>query len=258
MTEHLNLDPESRWIVTHRSDNSIRVEHEADGVIISVEPVYQSSTHKSSSRRAKPRRYRVQLKQDWFGTAVFGDQQTSGSVKTFPEALELSRSFIQQYDRNRQRVDRDTETIDSDTGVADADSLMATEAATRSVMDVAGYSDEYLVETLQNLFGDGLKLVVHCNDDTTERIFSDETADIDALLWSVGGLATGSNPLTRLSPGDEIYTMILHAGDHRWIRFVSTETRETVIVVDDDYPLELAGIERIIDDIVAEYHDSMS
>lgn len=242
----------SHWQQRSHGRHSAVFEND-EGVTVKVSPRYRSSAHAKRGKAEQPRSYRVQLQQDWFSLGVTGDHQTAARAETFDEALETAHQFMREYNRNRHGYDDErAETFDEVAGV-DGDSVVATEVTAQTVMDVVGYSDDYLVETLETAFGDGLREVVHREDETYTPVYAREDLDDrleENILTVVGQPPLDKSAVESTFEAGEFRCLVKVFDQLRVFRFVVDTATETIVTVDPANAAALSQVEDTVFELV--------
>lgn len=231
-------------------------------LIVEIEPRMNVS---KANRNPSPSAFRVLLRKRFYGRGVMSnDANVLGTVDTFEAALDIAHRYMAEFVEDRGEVSMETrEELEADPVMAaEAEETIITEAATEAAIEVAGYSDELLINDLRGLLENGhtdaavLQAVVHQDGDQFEVVYVDD----EFQEWTEGrrlrrfykqfDWLNEQKLRTTLSVG-KLELLIGVFDETRMVRYLAGRDRETLILIDPEYPLHVPPFERQIADIVS-------
>jgi hypothetical protein len=228
---------------------------------LDIEPRYST---RSALRDGRPGRFRVLLRKRFYGPRVSAENTVVGTTATFDEAIDLAHAYMSEFVTDRREVAMETRAeLESDPVMAtEAEETIISEAATEAAIDVAGYSDELLINDLRGLLETGesgssaLQAVVHRDGRAYDTVFVAEgfedwgRAERLRAFYKQFDWLDEQQLATTLAAGK--LTLLMGVFDEtRMIRYLASEDEETLILIDPRRPLHVPPFERQIADIVS-------
>lgn len=248
------------WRVDHRDEIRVTFGY-GSHLVVEIEPRLRVTR---SNRSPTPSAYRVLLRKRFYGRGVSSDADVLGTVDTFEAALDLAHAYMAEFVDDRREISMETrEELEADPVMAtEAEETIITEAATEAAIEVAGYSDELLINDLRGLLENGeddatiLQAVVHQDADQFEVVYVDDEHE----EWTEGrslrrfykqfDWLNEQKLQASLSVG-KLELMIGVFDETRMVRYLVGQDRETLILIDPEYPLHVPPFERQVTDIVS-------
>jgi hypothetical protein len=254
------------WRIKHPGSQNVVF---AYGSHIEVE-IQQRFHTKRAQRRREPSTYRVLLRKRFYAHELTGDATILGKGETFDAALAIAQDYMEAFVEDRKEVAMETrEELESDPVLApEAEETIVTEAATEAAIEVAGYSDELLINDLRGLLetpdhnGTVLQAVIHHDGREFDVAYVDEGYE----EWAQGhklrefykqfDWLNEQDLSTTLSVG-RMSILIGVFDETRMVRYIASEDEETLILINPEHPLHIPPFGRQIADIVsAKWEDS--
>lgn len=252
------------WRTTHRGRFSVGF---AYGSHIEIE-INARRRPKAAKGKRKQSTYRVTLRKRYYAHELVGNATPLGSAPTLDDATDIAREYMQAFIEDRKEVAMETrEELESDPVMAnDAEEAIITEAATEAAISVAGYSDELLVADLRGLLenddgGTVLQAVVHQNGEEFDTVYVAEGYEAWTRehrlreFYKQFDWLNEEKLSTTLSVG-ELTVLIGVFDETRMIRYIASEDRETLILIEPNHPIHVPPFERQIADIASAKWDS--
>lgn len=229
---------------------------------IDIDPRYHT---KRAQRQRNPTTFRVLLRKRYYAHQLVGDATPLGAAPTMDEALKIARKYMRAFVEDRKEVAMETrQELESDPVMADdAEEAIITEAATEAAIEVAGYSDELLINDLRGLLENG-------DEDATilQSVVHRDAREFEVVYIADGYEQWGRNQRLRefykqfewlnnqklsttLSVG-ELNVLIGAFEKTRMIRYIADEDEESIILIQPDHPVHIPPFERQVADIVSE------
>lgn len=230
-----------------------------------IEVEIQARYHtKRAKRRREPSTYRVLLRKRYYAHQLTGDATLLGSGETFDAARAIAQDYMEAFVEDRKEVAMETrEELESDPLLApEAEETIITEAATEAAIEIAGYSDELLIGDLRGLLEADdqhatiLQAVIHQDGRDFDIAYVAEGFE----EWTQGhklrefykqfDWLNEQKLSTTLSIG-RMSILIGVFDETRMVRYIASETEETLILIDPEHPLHVPPFERQIADIAS-------
>lgn len=248
------------WRVDFRGTSRARYGY-GSHLYVEIEPRGRVSR---SRRSFEPTSFRVLLQKRFYGR-VPGDVTVLGTVDSFDDAAELSRAYMVEFVDDRKDVAMETrEGLEADPVMAPhAEEAIITEAATEATIEVAGYSDDLLVNELCGLIestnevdGVMLQAIVHRQETAYDVVY----VAVDRAEWNEANRLEqfhkqfdwlNEQRLAATLGVGELTIMTATFEETRMLRYLASEDEETIILIHPDLPIHLPPFERQIADIVS-------
>lgn len=254
------VDLPAGWRVDQRDRIRARFGY-GSHLIVEIEPRMRVS---KANRSPTPSAYRVLLRKRFYGRGVARDADVLGTVDTFEAALDIAHDYMAEFVEDRREISMETrEELEADPVMADeAEETIITEAATEAAIEVAGYSDELLINDLRGLLENSdedavvLQAIVHQDGDQFDVVYVDEAyqqwteARRLRQFYKQFDWLDEQKLRTTLSVG-KLELMIGVFDETRMVRYLAGQDRETLILIDPEYPLHVPPFERQVADIVS-------
>lgn len=248
------------WRIAHPGQENVVF---AYGSHIEVE--IQARYHtKRAQRKRQASTYRILLRKRFYAHELGGNVTLLGTTGTFEDARTIVQDYMEAFVNDRKEVAMETrEELEADPVLApEAEETIVTEAATEAAIEVAGYSDELLLNDLRGLLESNdqdmtvLQAVIHQEGREFEVAFVAEgyrewtrghklREFYRQFDWLNEGKLSTSLSVGRMS-------ILIGVFDQtRMVRYIASEDEETLILIDPEYPLHVPPFERQIAHIVS-------
>lgn len=228
---------------------------------VEIEPRYLT---KRAQQRRKPSQFRAHLRKRFYAHQLVGDATLLGTTDSFDAAEELAYDYMAEFVKDRHEVAMETrEELEADPLMAqEAEEAIIIEAATEAAIEVAGYSDNLLVNDLCGLLEIGeeettvLQAVVHRDGTKYDVVYVAEgyeewtTDDKLREFYREFDWLNEQKLSSTLAVG-ELTLLIGTFEETRMVRCLASEEKETLFLLDPDYPLHIPPFERQVADIVS-------
>lgn len=248
------------WRVVRRDQIRARFGY-GSHLVVEIEPRLRVTR---SNRNPAPSAFRVLLRKRFHGRGVSSDANVLGTVDSFEAALDVAHRYMAEFVEDRREIAMETRAeLEADPVMAaESEETIITEAATEAAISVAGYSDDLLINDLRGLLENGenedavLQAVVHQDGDQFEVVYvNDEYQE-----WTEGrrlrrfykqfDWLDEQKLQSTLSIG-KLELMIGVFEETRMVRYLASQDRETLILIDPEYPLHVPPFERQVADIIS-------
>lgn len=248
------------WRVDHRDQIRARFGY-GSHLIVEIQPRMLVS---KANRNPTPSAFRILLRKRFHGRGVSSDANVLGTVDTFDAAFDIAHRYMAEFVEDRREVSMETrEELEADPVMAaESEETIITEAATEAAIEVAGYSDELLINDLRGLLENSdedavvLQAIVHQDGDQFDVVYVDD----EYQEWTEGrslrrfykqfDWLNEQKLRTTLSVG-KLDLMIGVFDETRMVRYLAGQDRETLILIDPEHPLHVPPFERQVADIVS-------
>lgn len=223
---------------------------------VKIEPRYRASVSQRRSRTQPPKSYRVKAVQDWFSKGVYGDKSMAAKADSWEEALRVAEEFMAEFsdERSNQDIDEVEATHRSVEDPNTAEQLLTTEASAEALADVAGYSDDLLLEVLSEQTNNQYRVVAHREGEQINFLYGEDDDCLEAIplegiyaTFSVDKLGLES---LLVEANNLISTVNL--GDYVIYRFIAGSQTETDIVLTRGVQVVSPTFERTIWNLLEE------
>lgn len=244
------------WTPERVGSTSAVFRHDAYELSLKIEPRYRSSTSRRRSGTQQPTSYRVQVLQDWFAKGVHGDHSMSANVETWDAALETAQTFMSEFtDERTTQSTADVEATHRSVGDAEtAEHLLTTEASAEALADAVGYSDELLLEVLEEETDGQYRVVAHRDGDRIEYVYGgdDEYLETVPLESIYATFPIDKLGLDTLLLDSDTLTSTFNIDNAVVYRFITGEGDETDIVLPEGTQVVSPTFERTIWNVLEE------
>lgn len=219
---------------------------------------------KRAKRNRNPSTYRVLLRKRYYAHELVGKATPLGSAPTLNAATGIALEYMQAFTEDRREVAMETrEELEADPVMADeVEEAIITEAATEATIEVAGYSDELLVNDLRGLLENGeedakiLQAVVHQDGPEFDTVyvadgFEDWTREHRLREFYKQFDWLNEQKLSTTLAVGELTVLIGTFEETRMIRYIAGKDEETLILIEPDHPIHVPPFERQVADIVS-------
>lgn len=238
------------WITDQFGSTSAVFRSERYNLSVKVVPQYRSSASQGKSSVQQPKSYQVKVVQDWFSTGVHGNRSMNTNVETWEEALEAAREFMQEFEHKRtDQTPEEAETthrcITDPETVAE---VLTNGDSTDALANSPGYSDDLLLDVLEEETDHQYRVVAHRDGDEIEYVAGGDDPCLETLplermyaTFSVDKLGLDS----LLGEADELVTTI-NIGEFIVYRFIASNTTETDIILTQETQVVSPAFENTI------------
>lgn len=225
------------WKVEHGRKPSASIRNDEYELSLKISPIYKSSASSGRGKAQSPKAFRVQIQQDWFSTGKYGDHTRGTKVEKWEDAVETAKRFMREFNDDRKEIpSKNIEAVHRSTGKGEeAEALLSVEAATEAMVDVAEYSDELLIDTIEAETNGQFRVVAHRNGNEIEYLTGE---DDDSLQTTPLEKVYATFPIDRLGinsiiSDDQILVNTITISGFTLYRFVLSDQNETNIILNE-------------------------
>jgi len=230
------MNPPVGWQIEHARKPSASIRNEEYELSLKISPIYRSSVSRGRGKAQSPKKFQVKIQQDWFSSGMYGDHTRAIKVEKWEEAVETAMRFMQEFNDDRKGIpSENVETVHRSSGnVEAAEANLSVEAATGAMADVAGYSDDLLIDTIATETNGQFRVVAHRDGDEIEYLRGEDDESLQTVqLEKVYAMF----PIDKLGinsclSDDSIFITTITISGLTVYRFVFDDQTETDIILD--------------------------